>query len=114
MSALIPPNSKKIHIDIDPSEINKIIKVDVGINCDLKNTLNNLLPLLNRKQNRIWFEKIKKWQLESSKRDIINKNTDVLFGAQVIKDIWTHTNGEAIIVTDVGQHQMLEAQYLRP
>ena len=105
------PNSKKIHIDIDPSEINKIIKVDVGINCDLKNTLNNLLPLLNRKQNRIWFEKIKKWQLESSKRDIINKNTDVLFGAQVIKDIWTHTNGEAIIVTDVGQHQMLEAQY---
>ena len=104
-------NSKKIHIDIDPSEINKIIKVDVGINCDLKNTLNNLLPLLNRKQNRIWFEKIKKWQLESSKRDIINKNTDVLFGAQVIKDIWTHTNGEAIIVTDVGQHQMLEAQY---
>ena len=105
------PNSKKIHIDIDPSEINKIIKVDVGINCDLKNTLNNLLPLLNRKQNRIWFEKIKKWQLESSKRDIINKNTDVLFGAQVIKDIWTNTNGEAIIVTDVGQHQMLEAQY---
>ena len=105
------PNSKKIHIDIDPSEINKIIKVDVGINCDLKDTLNNLLPLLNRKQNRIWFEKIKKWQLESSKRDIINKNTDVLFGAQVIKDIWTHTNGEAIIVTDVGQHQMLEAQY---
>ena len=105
------PNSKKIHIDIDPSEINKIIKVDVGTNCDLKNTLNNLLPLLNRKQNRIWFEKIKKWQLESSKRDIINKNTDVLFGAQVIKDIWTHTNGEAIIVTDVGQHQMLEAQY---
>ena len=105
------PNSKKIHIDIDPSEINKIIKVDVGINCDLKNTLNNLLPLLNKKQNRIWFEKIKKWQLESSKRDIINKNTDVLFGAQVIKDIWTHTNGEAIIVTDVGQHQMLEAQY---
>ena len=41
----------------------------------------------------------------------INKNTDVLFGAQVIKDIWTYTNGEAIIVTDVGQHQMLEAQY---
>tara|TARA_B100000886_G_scaffold340391_1_gene309661 strand:+ start:1432 stop:3135 length:1704 start_codon:yes stop_codon:yes gene_type:complete len=105
------PNSKKIHIDIDPSEINKIIKVDVGINCDLKNTLNNLLPLLNRKKNNAWFKKIKKWQLESSKRDIINKNTDVLFGAQVIKDIWTHTNGEAIIVTDVGQHQMLEAQY---
>ena len=105
------PNSKKIHIDIDPSEINKIIKVDVGIDCDLKNTLNNLLPLLNKKQNRIWFKKIKKWQLESSNRDIINKNTGVLFGAQVIKDIWTHTNGEAIIVTDVGQHQMLEAQY---
>ena len=103
--------SKKIHIDIDSSEINKIIPVDVGIVCDLKNTVTQLLPLIKKKQNKEWFKIITNWQSESKRRDIINTETDVLFGAQVIRDIWTYTNGEAIIVSDVGQHQMLEAQY---
>ena len=103
--------SKKIHIDIDSSEINKIISVDVGIVCDLKNTLSQLLPIIKKKQNKDWFKTITSWQSESKRRDIINSKTDVLFGAQVIRDIWTETNGEAIIVSDVGQHQMLEAQY---
>ena len=104
-------NSKKIHIDIDPSEMNKIIPVDVGIVCDLKNTVAELLPLINKKSNKDWFEIIKKWQSESKSRDIINTKTETLFGAQVIRDIWEETNGDAIIVSDVGQHQMLEAQY---
>ena len=104
-------DSKKIHIDIDSSEINKIIPVDVGIVCDLKNTLSQLLPIIKKKQNKDWFKTITSWQSESKRRDIINSKTDVLFGAQVIRDIWTETNGEAIIVSDVGQHQMLEAQY---
>ena len=104
-------NSKKIHIDIDPSEMNKIIPVDVGIVCDLKNTVSELLPLIQKKNNKNWFEIIKKWQSESKGRDIINTKTETLFGAQVIRDIWEETNGDAIIVSDVGQHQMLEAQY---
>jgi acetolactate synthase-1/2/3 large subunit len=104
-------NSKKIHIDIDPSEMNKIIPVDVGIVCDLKNTLIELLPIIDKKQNKDWFKIINSWQSESKSRDIINKETETLFGAQVIRDIWTETKGDAIIVSDVGQHQMLEAQY---
>ena len=105
------PNSKKIHIEIDPSEINKNVPVDVGISCDLRTAMKQLLPHVSRKQNKEWIKTISGWQSESSERDIINIQTDTLYGAQVIRDIWKETNGDALIVTDVGQHQMLEAQY---
>ena len=105
------PDSKKIHIDIDPSEINKNIPVDVGIPCDLRTAMTQLLPHISRKQNNEWIKTISGWQSESLGRDIINVQTDTLYGAQVIRDIWKETNGDALIVTDVGQHQMLEAQY---
>ena len=105
------PNSKKIHIEIDPSEINKNVPVDVGIPCDLRTAMKQLLPRINRKQNNGWVKTISGWQSESMERDIINIQTDTLYGAQVIRDIWSETNGDALIVTDVGQHQMLEAQY---
>ena len=105
------PDSKKIHIDIDPSEINKNVPVDVGISCDLRTAMTQLLPHISRKQNKEWIKTISGWQSESSGRDIINVQTDTLYGAQVIRDIWKETNGDALIVTDVGQHQMLEAQY---
>lgn len=105
------PDSKKIHIDIDPSEINKNIPVDVGISCDLRTAMTQLLPHISRKQNNEWIKTISGWQSESLGRDIINVQTDTLYGAQVIRDIWKETNGDALIVTDVGQHQMLEAQY---
>ena len=105
------PDSKKIHIDIDPSEINKNVPVDVGISCDLRTAMTQLLPHISRKQNKEWLKTISGWQSESLGRDIINVQTDTLYGAQVIRDIWKETNGDALIVTDVGQHQMLEAQY---
>ena len=105
------PDSKKIHIDIDPSEINKNVPVDVGISCDLRTAMTQLLPHISRKQNNEWIKTISGWQSESFGRDIINVQTDTLYGAQVIRDIWKETNGDALIVTDVGQHQMLEAQY---
>ena len=104
-------NSKKIHFDIDPAEINKNIKVDLGVCGDLKTILKQLLPKLQKKKNQEWLETITKWQNESNQRDIINTKTEVLYGAQVISDLWHETNGDAIIVSDVGQHQMLEAQY---
>lgn len=104
-------DSKKIHIDIDPSEINKNVPVDVGISCDLRIAMTQLLPHISRKQNKEWIKTISGWQSESLGRDIINVQTDTLYGAQVIRDIWKETNGDALIVTDVGQHQMLEAQY---
>lgn len=107
------PNSKKIHIEVDPSEINKNIKVDLSIVADLKTTLNQLNPLLSKKSNIDWIESLLEWQKQSSQRDIININTNTLFAAQAVHDIWVETKGEAIIVSDVGQHQMLEAQYYK-
>ena len=105
--------SKKIHIEIDPSEINKNVPVDVAIVGDLKSILTKLIPLLKKQQNSSWTDKIEDWRKESQSRDIINMNTEMLYGAQVISDIWKETNGDAIVVSDVGQHQMLEAQYYK-
>lgn len=107
------PNSKKIHIEIDPSEINKNVRVDLAMIGDLKYVLSNLIPHIKKKKNKEWVEKISKWYGESASRDIINNDTQILFGAQVISDLWKETNGDAIVVSDVGQHQMLEAQYYK-
>ena len=107
------PNSKKIHIEIDPSEINKNVHVDISLIGDLKFILNSLLPHVQKKKNQEWLKKISKWSSESASRDIINSDTQILYGAQVISDLWKETNGNAIVVSDVGQHQMLEAQYYK-
>ena len=106
-------DSKKIHIEIDPTEINKNVPVDVALVGDLKLVLNKLIPILNDQKNTEWINEIEKWKKESQSRDIINADTQMLYGAQVISDIWKETNGDAIVVSDVGQHQMLEAQYYK-
>jgi len=107
------PDSKKIHIEIDPAEINKNVRVDVGIFGDLRTVVKQLIPMLDRKKNKKWLRKISDWHSESLERDIINLQTDTLYGAQVIYDLWQETKGDAIVVSDVGQHQMLEAQYFQ-
>ena len=106
-------DSKKIHIEIDPSEINKNVPVDVALVGDLKLVLKKLIPILKDQQNTDWINEIDNWKKESQSRDIINADTQMLYGAQVISDIWKETNGDAIVVSDVGQHQMLEAQYYK-
>ncbi len=106
------PNSKKIHIDIDPSEINKNIRVDVGIAGDVKTVLTQLLPDLKGQKHGEWIAQIREWQEDGDERDILHHTTEgKLLGAQVINDLWKFTGGDAITVSDVGQHQMLEAQY---
>jgi acetolactate synthase-1/2/3 large subunit len=106
------PNSKKIHVDIDPSEINKNVKADVGIAGDVRTVLRQLLPTLPSKTHAEWMTKIRDWQEDGDERDILHTDSGMkLLGAQVINDLWKHTGGEAITVSDVGQHQMLEAQY---
>lgn len=105
-------NAKKIHIDIDRSEINKNVRADVGIAGDLKTVLTQLLPKLEGKSHQAWIGQIRDWLEDSSERDILNYETPgILLTAQVVNDIWKLTSGDAITVTDVGQHQMLEAQY---
>ncbi|MBA3874400.1 MAG: biosynthetic-type acetolactate synthase large subunit [Anaerolineae bacterium] len=106
------PNSKKIHIDIDPSEINKNVRVDVGIAGDVKTVLAQLLPDLKGQRHGEWVAKIREWQEDGDERDILHHDSEgKLFGAQVINELWKFTGGNAVTVSDVGQHQMLEAQY---
>lgn len=106
------PNSRKIHVDIDPSELNKNVTVDVPIAGDLKTVLRQWLPHLKAKSHPDWLNRIRDWQEDSDERDILNQDSQgKLLGAQVINDLWKYTDGNAINVSDVGQHQMLEAQY---
>jgi acetolactate synthase-1/2/3 large subunit len=106
------PNARKIHVDIDASEINKNVKVDVGIVGDVKAVMRQLLPGVRQMQHAEWLNRIRDWQEDADERDIINRDvSDVLLSAQVINDLWKHTSGNAVTVTDVGQHQMVEAQY---
>jgi acetolactate synthase-1/2/3 large subunit len=107
-------NAKKIHVDIDPYEINKIIKVDVALIGDLREVLTTLLPLLPQKNDTTWIREVMAMKGDEAVRDIINlPDTGHLYAAHVINDLWRETGGNSIIATDVGQHQMWEAQYYK-
>ncbi len=106
------PNSKKIHIEIDASEINKNVKVDVGIHADLRTVLRQINPGVESGPDRTaWWAKIRDWQEDANERDILQFKTPTLLAAQAIRKIWEGTEGQAFVITDVGQHQMLECQY---
>jgi acetolactate synthase-1/2/3 large subunit len=106
------PNARKIHIDIDQAEIGKNVKTDVGIVADLGEALSALLPLIRRGDHRVWRRWIDDAKGDAAVRDIKNLPDDGhLYAAHVVHDLWRATNGDALVVTDVGQHQMWEAQY---
>ncbi len=109
--ATYAPNSRKIHIDIDPSELQKNVRVDVDITGDLKTVLNQITPQLEPIQHPEWLERVEAWRQDTAMRDIVNQETPELYGAQVVHDIWKATAGDAVVVSDVGQHQMSVAQY---
>jgi acetolactate synthase-1/2/3 large subunit len=106
------PNAKKIHVEIDPAEINKNVAVDVGIIGDVRDVLARLTPAIAPGDRRAWLTKIDDLKGGAAVRDIKNLPDDGhLYAAHVIHDLWRATNGKALVVTDVGQHQMWEAQY---
>jgi acetolactate synthase-1/2/3 large subunit len=106
------PNAKKIHVEIDPAEINKNIKVDVGLVGDLRQVLQHLLPDVESVDRSEWRQHIDALKGDSAVRDIQNLPDDGhLYAAHVVNDMWRETHGSALVVTDVGQHQMWEAQY---
>ena len=106
------PTARIIHIDIDASEIHKNVYADVPIVGDLKTVLNQLIPMLKPLEHKAWLGQVRDWMEDTDERDIVNQDTgDSLLAAQVIHDMWEATGGDATVVTDVGQHQMWEAQY---
>jgi acetolactate synthase I/II/III large subunit len=108
------PNAKKIHIEIDPAEINKNVRVDVALVGDLREVLVDLLPHVPSTQHVDWLARIQELKGDSAVRDIQNlPDNGHLYAAHVINDLWRETDGNAIVVTDVGQHQMWEAQYYK-
>ncbi len=110
--ATYAPNAKKIHVEIDPAEINKNVHVDVGIIGDVRDVLARLLPAVAAGDRSAWMKKIEDLKGGCAVRDIKNLPDDGhLYAAHVIHDLWRATNGKALVVTDVGQHQMWEAQY---
>jgi acetolactate synthase I/II/III large subunit len=109
------PNAKKIHIEIDRAEINKNVKVDVALVGDLKAVLRDLLPKVKAQDRREWLTYIDRLKGDSAVRDIQNlPDNGHLYAAHVINDLWRETReSDTVIVTDVGQHQMWEAQYYK-
>jgi acetolactate synthase-1/2/3 large subunit len=104
--------AKKIHIEVDPSEINKNIKVDVALVGDLRAVLEELLPRISGRDGSAWIKTIESSKGASAVHDIKNlPDSGHLYAAHVVHDLWRITGGNAIVVTDVGQHQMWEAQY---
>ena len=102
-------NSKKIHVEIDPSEIGKNVNVDVPIVGDLKLVLRELNKRVKPATHVEWIQRI-----EDLKRDhpsMLVRDTDKLIPQYVVKELSEATNGEAIVVTGVGQHQMWAAQH---
>jgi len=106
--------AKKIHIEKDPAEINKNVRVDLPLVGDAKDILTQILPLARRGAIEPWRQHIDEMRGESAVIDIKDlPDHGKLFAAHVIHDLWKLTDGKAIIVTDVGQHQMWETQYYK-
>ena len=108
--------AKVIHFEIDPAEINKNVKVDVPVLGNVKKTLKKILPLIKKKSHKNWVSKFRKLNdIEFNK--VIDKEYNKKDGgismAEVIKSVNNNTNGESILVTDVGQHQMVACRYTK-
>jgi acetolactate synthase-1/2/3 large subunit len=104
--------ARKIHIEIDRAEINKNVAVDAALIGDARETLEKLIPHIVNPDRTPWLAHIKELKGDSAVRDIQSlPDNGHLYAAHVINDLWKETRGEAIVVTDVGQHQMWEAQY---
>ncbi len=103
--------AKIIHIDVDPAEIGKNVPVDLPVVGDVRHVLESLNPRVEKREHRDWLAQVNGWRSETEKRDILNRETDALIPPYVIRQIWHATQGQALMVSDVGQNQMWEAQY---
>ena len=104
------PGAKIIHIDIDPTSISKTVAVDIPIVGDCKNVLKKLVPLIEEKERKQWHDKIKDWK---KKHPLSYRKDSKLRPQYVIEQLDALTGGNAIIATEVGQHQMWARQFFK-
>ena len=108
--------AKIIHLDIDPAEIDKNVKTTVPVWGDCKETLPLLTKLIDKKEHSDWLKKFNEFtqkEIEIVINDELNPKTEIMTMGEVIKTLNELTNGDAIIVTDVGQHQMVACRYAK-
>ncbi|MEO6774841.1 MAG: biosynthetic-type acetolactate synthase large subunit [Kofleriaceae bacterium] len=112
--ATYAPSARKIHVEIDRSEVGKNVKVDVALLDDVGRVLEALTPRVAARQRAPWLAHIAAIKGDSAVRDIQGlPDEGRLYAAHVIHDLWRLTEGRALVVTDVGQHQMWAAQYYK-
>jgi len=106
------PKARKVHVDTDAAELNKIVRADVAILGDVGQFLDEILPLTETVSQRPWLAEIERWRGESHSRDILDRPSNGrLVAPYVIDTLQQETGGQVIVVTDVGQHQMWTALY---
>ena len=106
--------AKVVHFDIDPAEIDKNVKADVAVLGDAKDTLGKILPFINQNKHDAWHNEFKKhWEteLEAVINPQLKPKKEGLTMGEVINQVNKETHGDAIIVSDVGQHQMFTVRY---
>ncbi len=107
--------AKIIHFEIDWAEVGKNIEPEIAVVGTLGDSLPALLPLINERKHQAWIDEVQTWKDDSNDSDILKYEVDELIPPYVIRQLWHSIKAEdkepAIIVTDVGQHQMWESQY---
>lgn len=106
------PKARIIHIDLDPSEVGKNLTIDTPVVGDALLTLRALIPQVERNEHPAWLTQIAEWRHDTDQRDVLAQEIDELIPPFILRQLWHLTNeGDCTVVTDVGQHQMWEAQY---
>jgi acetolactate synthase-1/2/3 large subunit len=106
--------AKKIHVEIDRSEIGKTVRCDLNLVADLRAVSGHLVEGVKTRTHTAWRDRIAEMRASASGRCILKRDDDGrMHAAHVIDELWRATDGRALVVTDVGQHQMWEAQYYK-